>query len=175
MTVADSDDGMARERFFCGGVELDPSDARLGNHVLKQIDFDDVVGLLGWSLVFHRPQYLQYLVLQSEADTYYWVVGCFGESIGLLGGTGYAVTEYNDPAKKRKFVAEGDFRTRPKSGSQLSFFVEDSTDIDAEDFRTRGLIYLPSWTAMTNDYDKAVEAMRRCGWQVNGLLDDERR
>ena len=151
------------EHFFCGGVELDSSDARLGCHVWKQID-TGAADLTGKKL---RPRDIQYLVIKSDGDAYYWVVACFGQGLGgLAAGCGYAVAEYSDPASSRKFVATFE-KYKPDFNGQLSFFVEDSTEIDAGDFRKRGLIYLPSWTAMTNDYDKAVEAMKSAGWRVD--------
>ena len=143
------------EHFFCGGVELDSSDARLGCHVWKQIGID-ATGLRGKRFL---PQHMRYLAIHSEGDLYFWVVACLGDGDVLRKGTGYAIAEYNDPVSKRRFVATFE-KYKPDFDGQLSLFVDDSTEIDAEDFRKRGLIYLPSWMAMTNDYDKAVGTMR---------------
>lgn len=96
-----------------------------------------------------------------------YAVGVFGSGErGLQLGTGYAAAEYTIAASGRKIVATYE-NYKPEFDGQLSFFVEDSTEIDIEDFRKRGLIYLPSWTAMTNDYGKAVQAMESAGWQMN--------
>ena len=162
MIVSEPVDDVAKEQYFCGGTELGLSDPRLGCHVWKQLGID-ATELRGGGLY---PHHMRHLVLHSNGDAYFWVIGCLGDGNVLRKGTGYAVAEYNDPVSKRKFVAK--FKQyKPDFDGQLSLFVDDSTDIDVEDFRTRGLIYLPSWTAMTNDYNKAVGTMRKCGWQVN--------
>lgn len=161
--------GNVTTKYMSGSKELA---SVLGQHVWNRIDVN-YSDLTGKKL---RPQHIQYVVLKSEGDAYYWVVACLGDGSGLAKGCGYVVAEYNNPNIKRKFVATYE-NYKPRYASQLKLEANSSTGLGATDIdslKLNGVIYLPALGTLEDDagttettYTSALETMRAYGWQVN--------
>lgn len=156
--------GTTSEKFYVGfGSETAlETDTGLADHVWKRlsINYSDLTGKK------LRPEDIQYEVIKSDGDTFYWVVSCFGHgSGGLAGGCGYAVAEFNDPVHKHKFVATFE-NYKPVNTDQLHISVVNA-DWDKRDTGLQaGVVYLPDVSAVEGNYDTAVSGMRTFGWQV---------
>ncbi len=136
----------------------------LGDHVWKRISVN-YSDLTGKKL---RPDDMQYTVIMSDGDTYYWVIACFGQGNGgLASGCGYAVAEYNNPGLGVKFVATFE-NYKPVSSTPLKINV-DSTSNGRDIDLANGDVWLPNFTdLLTLDvYKDKIGEMRTFGWQVN--------
>ena len=147
----------SKERYLIDGNDVSTDDTLLAFHAWKNIDIG-YSDLLGRRL---RPQHVQFLVLESNEDHYYWVVACFGDGTGLAKGCGYAVLEYNNPEKQRKIVATFELY-KAKSNTQLHFCPNTSAD------ELQGDVYLPTAADLDSDQDASYQgflsALRTHGW-----------
>ena len=147
------------------GISTKTSTA-LGDHVWKRISVN-YSDLTGKKL---RPEDMQYTVLMSDDDTYYWVVACFGQGNGgLAAGCGYAVAEYNNPSLGVKFVATFE-NYKPLSSTPLEIVPDAGNDSKVRDDELKsGTVWLPAVGDLLTlaNFNTAIGRMRTFGWQVN--------
>lgn len=143
-------------------------DAALKDHFAAHIDVD-YLDLTGKNV---KPNHFQYRAIFGGYNTgaYAYVVGVFGDSIGLPSGTGYAVIEIVNPKMEIKKVGTWKrYKTVDTEASQI--FMRDASEyqVDASELRKKNVC----WLGSPNDYlgtsktefDAAIKNLELAGWE----------